>query len=94
MGQVLGAGAMDCDVEEEPASSRPWAIYTEDLSVHAGRTTLVSRDDGGWTAAADLFSIDTPLLLSFVVEQGTRVGLLRAGRGVADDDDDSKEDDS
>ena len=111
---VLGSGALDeADEDAKGAkgelagelqggpthASRPWTVYTEDLSSIAqplgsaagGSLTLGAGDAaGGWQAVVELFSIDTPQLLVFAMEAGRPAGL--AG-GSSDDEAEDGDDD-
>ena len=74
-----------------PIADRPWVLYAETLAGPQIATAFATADyDGGhtseWSAKANVFSLDTPLLLSFAVEAGTHADFRAAAADSEDDD--------
>ena len=87
-----------------PLPVRPWSVYAEALEWPASLPLPLPSGDpgeavgaggaggaGGWNATAEIYSLDTPLLLSFATEHGVHAALAARGEDDDDDDDDEEE---
>ena len=100
--ETLGPAAIedDGDGDMQTAQMRPWAVYAESSAEHAVPPALVSmasssatQEGGDWSATAEVFSLETPLLLSFAVDAQEQASLAAAMGEDEDNDDDDDDDD-
>jgi hypothetical protein len=95
--ELLGPVAMmqdDCDGGGGSLGDRPWSVYVE--TSHAAPTPPPTATDGS-AIVAEVFSVDTPLLLAFAAQSRTQADLLEALDASGDEfmgDEDEEEDEA